>query len=468
MFRKTTTKYILIFLLFFIGFMLYFQWDGFSSETKPTKIKEVLQNITIEHKNNTFFIKQTIKSVEKGEYKIEWPNNAKKIKCFNENNQECKWKSSERTHITINHGDLILQYEIKHHGNNSTLLLNNWIAKLNHLFIGSTEIQLIEGQFKEGFWIAAAEKETMKQKKLINYFVFDVNGQAPPLFWHRNGLAKKEVNSWLTVYYQKSTKLPNFNMNGLKKIRNNKKIIAVLTNDYPQTFLSSFLIINEDNSKSLEEYVVQEAINQLYSFKNEEKWMKEIIASVILNKGVGSPKAKFMYSELKKNLNNESLNEWKEQLLSSENLELTSDKLDLLIEDVTGFGTNFFKENYQIQSPNKTFILYDPRTIIIKGKERNDIHLFTIGDKNFLSLNKIAGSLGYKLITKKDSLVLKNAKTQYEFFIGKKIFTYNGEKYGVLSNPFIKIDNEFFIDIHWIDQLFGINLQENDQQLLLQ
>ncbi|MGE8204202.1 stalk domain-containing protein [Heyndrickxia sp. NPDC080065] len=465
MFRRQVLKYLVIFLLFFIGSILYFQWNGFSSERKHNKGKEIQQKITIEHNNNKFYIEQTIQSIDNGVYEIFWPKEAKNIDCFIEENQECKWIKNKK--IKISSGQVTLRYEIKRQMANSSLLLDNWLAIFKHTNVEASKIHLIEGQFKQGSWVAPTKNIAIKQMEYINYYVFDIKGQVPTLFWHKNELVKETVNSWLTIYYPKSYKLPKLKLNKLKKIKQTPNIVVVITNEIPHTTLPSFLIVNDDNKDDLEEEIVEEVMHQAFSFKSEEEWLKDIISSAILNKAIGSKKAQIMYSELKTKLGKELLNDWVDKILQEEDTNITSKRLDETIKEVTGFDTDFFSENRLFNSPKKEFVLYDARKIIVKGEERKDIHLILHEGKNVLPFTKTMDALGYKVENNKnnDSIDLKNKDNHFRFYFGKKLFLYNDEEYGLLSTPFIKIDDEYFIEINWLNQLFNTLLEEDKKHI---
>ncbi|QQZ08058.1 stalk domain-containing protein [Heyndrickxia vini] len=466
MLRKRNLLYLIPILLLIISFLLYFQWDVFSAKSNQKKINTIKQDIIIEHHKNQFYVKQIISSVSSGNYTIDWPQNAKKHECLNDNRQ-CQWTNEEKTNMKINSGKIVLKYRINMNSNGSALLLKNWVAQLKDQKVAASKIQLIEKQFRHGMWIAAAEKTAVKKKKYINYFVFDINGQAPSLFWHEKKLLKKNVNNWLTIYYQRSMNLANLKLNTLEKIKAKYKMVIVLTNDYQQTFLSSLLIANNVKSKGIEEQVVMDAINHNSTFPKEEEWMKDFIASIVIDKAIGTKKAQFMYSELKGKLSKDHFHSFTNLILNMNEIKLSSGKLDQLIIKATGLGTNFFKENKRLSSPNKSFVLFDRRKIVVRGKDIKNLHVYTFNGKNFLLFNDIAESLGYKVESenKNQYVQLKNNNNHFTFYFGEKIFTYNGEKYGLLANPFIHINGESYIDMNWLHQLFHIKVDVNDKQI---
>ncbi|WP_084347558.1 copper amine oxidase N-terminal domain-containing protein [Heyndrickxia sporothermodurans] len=349
----------------------------------------------------------------------------------------------------------------------STLLLKNWVAKFNNQQVAASKVHLIEKQFKHGRWIAAAKTTSIKKKKYINYFVFDNDGQAPSLFWHKKKLTKKNVNNWLTIYYEKSMNLADLKLNTLEKIKVNNKMVIILTHDYPQTFSPSLLIENNVKKKGFEEQIIKNAINNHFIFPKEEEWMKDIIASIVIDKAIGTKKAKFMYSELRSKLSKEQFISFSNSIFNMDQRKLTSNKLDQLIIKATGLGTRFFSENKHYSAPNKSFVLFDQRRIFVRGKEIKKLHVHRSNGKNFLPFNDIAKSLGYKveLENRNQSVRLINKNNHFTFYFGEKIFDYNGEKYGLLSNPFIQVNGEYYIDMKWLQQLFHVKVDENEKQI---
>ncbi|GIN83825.1 hypothetical protein J6TS2_02110 [Heyndrickxia sporothermodurans] len=463
MFRKTVLKYLIVFLLFLLGGLLYFQWHGYSTEKKHIKTKKVDQNITIEHHKDYFKIEQTIQLTDNGVHEIVLPENAKNFQCFDGEKQECKWNNHRKKEINIHNGPVKFQYELETKRTNSSFLLNNWSIKLKNYSTNRTKIQLIDRQLKNGTWIIPSNKVTMKRKKYINYLVYDVNGQVPPLFWHKNGLNHIEVNSRLMLYYQKSFNIKKVDFSNLEKLNNQQDFVIVLTEDFPQTILPTLLIMNQNNTDIIEKNIIKMILKDQYSFKKNEEWMVDIISSVIFGKGIGTSKAQYMYSELQHNLSEEQLNQWSEEVLNTENNFITSTLLDKVIEDVTGNRTDFFVENRQYELPNRSFILYDSRKIIVFKEEKKDLHTFNIHGKKVLPLSGLAKAIGYKIDInqKTESIIMHKKNNKYHFHFGKKTFTYNGEKYGIYANPFVKYDGNYYIEINWLQHLFNLKVDED-------
>ncbi|MCI1589742.1 stalk domain-containing protein [Heyndrickxia oleronia] len=469
MFRKSVVKYLIFFLFIFIGSILYFQWHGYSSGQKKQEVEKASQTITIEHNNRTFYIKQVIHPLSSGTYSIEWPSSLENLKCIvGEKQQKCIWENENKSKLKVNSDRITFQYELKEKGNQVAFLLKDWFFKLSPLKIEDSKINLIEKQYKHGNWITSSNNTTIKQKKWINYFVFDYKGQASNLYWQNNELVGEKINDWLTIYHQKTINLPSINMSLIEKlIKKPNPIAVIMTNSYPQTLLPSLLILNPNASpQEIEERISREVIRLTLTFKTKEEWMSDIIVSAQLNRAVGSNKAKKMYENLTATIGEEKLNHWVERIFS-ETPNMTSEKLDQIFEKTTGYGTTFFLDNHIYEFPMKPFITFDPRSISVNGKEISGLHLYSYQDKKYLSFLKLAKALGYEIKNneQEQTIILTSGENQFHFYLQGKTFTFNGDKYGLLSNPFFKLNQEYFIDINWVKQIFNTKISETNKEI---
>ncbi|MBL5780191.1 hypothetical protein HV438_18805 [Bacillus sporothermodurans] len=74
-------------------------------------------------------------------------------------------------------------------------------------------------------------------------------------------------------------------------------------------------------------------------------------------------------------------------------------------------------------------------------------------------------SVGFCIFKKSNYEIDSNKNNHFTFYFGEKIFDYNGEKYGLLSNPFIQVNGEYYIDMKWLQQLFHVKVDENEKQI---
>jgi hypothetical protein len=78
-------------------------------------------------------------------------------------------------------------------------------------------------------------------------------------------------------------------------------------------------------------------------------------------------------------------------------------------------------------------------------------------------------SLGYEAAAYNGSATIqvKNGSVQYSFDLKNKTYTMNGNRYGLLDNPFRKINGTIYVEKAWLEAIFKISIVESEDEISL-
>jgi hypothetical protein len=467
--KNTYGKLAIILLLGVLVSMIFFQWKSFSSEQQKRKVMTAIEEISIKHENNRFIVQQTIKHLVPNTYDVTWPEDVKNVKCLTKDTIQCNWLNKSKSKIKLKNSQVTISYTLNRPTMQTFVLLKNWFVRFNNIKIESSKIQLSEGQFQNGMWIAGGKRVALKQLDYIDYYVFESEGDVPPLLWEKEDLSKIDTNSWLTIYHNLPTKVSPTDLGNINKLTHIPPIAVAITNEHPTEQVGSLIILNKADQQKLEDFLVQAIVSERYRFAKGEEWYKDIISSAIIGKPMGTSKAQNMYKQLKHTLGKKAMEEWTNQVIFSNRYFMDENYLDSVIQKVTGFKSDFFNSNKKESSSIIVLKLFDPRKLIVNGNASKDLSIISIKGKRLYPLVRTMRALGFnvKSTSNTTSMIIEKPNHRYQFDWDSPIFIYNNEKYGLLSSPVIKMEGEYFVDENWLKQLFKINITSDTKNIEL-
>ncbi|MBS4172401.1 hypothetical protein [Bacillus sp. FJAT-49736] len=464
--RKTGNWKLSVFILTAVLVsVIFFQWRSFSSEENKEELPKVDIDSSIKHQNNYFTIYQTIHQLSPNTYEVIFPKNIKNVKCSSDSGKKCTWSDAKKSKIKINGRSVTFSYTIDRKASTDFYLLKDWSIQLKNVQMDKVKIQLSESQFQYGTWIAGGHTVAVKHLDFIDYYVFDSKGDIPALLWRNKKLMKMEVNNWFTIYHSKDTKIPDFDLNVLQKMKELPAQFIFYTDKYPTEQIGSLIILNKRDTENLNAMIVQSQIKNQYHFPKGEEWFREVIAACILERPIGSEKAQQMYEQLVKTLSQEELKRLSNEIVGWSKATLNDQDLDLLLQRITGYRTNFFHENNNEKSPLQNLLLLDPHLVKWKDQEMDDINIILQNGKRMYPLEKMLTVLGYTVKQNGSFIEVEKPNQLFQFRLNSHIFYYNNEKYGVLTNPISSLNQQYYIEENWLTQLFNIKIKVSDKEI---
>ncbi len=455
-----------------ISGLLFWQWDAYSKEMEhPADMELASQNISIKTEIDTLVITQKLSGLTgKKEIPFALPSGVITWQCLLEDGSECeKQEESVASLKPDNKGNIQIQFTLPIKANEKAFLFNQWLALFSNVQVTDTKVELIDSTKRNGTWVMGIPLIGNKKLDLIDYYVFEGQLANPSLYWQANSLLQEEVDSKLMIYSEQEGNLGQ-TFNSLQQISNRPHVTVVITNQLQEGNGNGMIITRPDIKPEMLEKKLLYSLLKL-KFDNlpmEQSWLVDLHVSLLLNSESQISKSNQIIQELKLKLTEKELESYLQTFLSEEIL-FTPQKLDDLLESVTGKPTSFFDDNKNEDTNLIPLYFLEKRNISVKGKIQKDLHIIYMGDQKLFPFVETVSSLGFqvKVLSDNETLLLTKGLNSYRFYVNQNIFIYNEEDYGLLENPLTKINHTIYINYQWLTSLFNIQIDEDENTVYL-
>ncbi|MCR2820835.1 stalk domain-containing protein [Lederbergia panacisoli] len=451
-----------IILICLVGALLFYQWEGYSSQTDE-KIKNIQQTIKLKTSKDRLQIEQSIKGLEVKLYKIKVPKEAIDIKCISNKEQECTIQSSNQ--VMLKHETVTFTYELPIVHNVKSLLLQNYSVQVQDIVIDKTKVQLSDYAWRNGNWISTSETTNVRKMDLVDYYVMEDKASEPVLYWQQEQLHLTELDKKLAIYSNK--KLHNDLYINKKQLPvNGKKLHLLLTDLHEEIETDSFLILSTKRQPQeiIEKYALA-YIQSAYDFPGNEKWITALISSFILNKPIGDSKSRTLYKEMNEKLSKEQLVQWRDKILTSRP-KISHKQLDKWLEEVTGYRTSFFTDNASNDKKLAALVFFDSRDLIVKESKIENVKIIIENGHALIEVVPLLKALQYDVnISDNEILKAEKGAIKYRFYIDKRIFELNQQRYGMTHAPVVSIEKQPFIQMNLLNTLLNVQVSEKENKI---
>jgi hypothetical protein len=450
----------------FLGMVgiFYWQWQLIQAgnESSEASSDSVSQQITVNTDISSIKVTQVFQNLKSNhEYKILAPRSISKWECVKMNGKQCASKDTDPKTFRPQSGKLNIQFSIPYTNGSSTLLLTNWIMRLQNVKVQDNKIEVVDSIFRKGTWVASLPLIGSNRHEFIDYYVFEGTGESPSLYWQAKPLNISYKNRYFSVYSQ-NNKITN-PFSKLKLPNGPVYMVYIHSNQHPHTSIPGMVITNSQLS---DEMVQKEWLSNYFIHKfqrnSSNDWLVDVFSSLYLNEPAQTEKGIFIIKQLKSQLKKSDIQKLMKSILQQDIVNIN--ELDQELGELKGLKTYFFGVN---NKQNATLIFFDMRSVRINGDVATNEEGIVVSNELFFPFVKTMKSLGFEAKENhgQDSILLKKNGKQFLFYYNQSSFLYNGQKYGLLENPFRRENGIIYINQRGIQTLFKAEIGESKQEI---
>lgn len=468
--RHRVAFFFAVLFLVIVG-ILGWQWYVYAGGNTAIKHSEIeaSQQIMIETHQDSLEITQVFQNIpSSSSYKVIAPPSAQEWKCVSKTGKPCQKDPSSTATFIPEGGELRIQYHISVGNQQDSLLLSDWTIALEKVNIQSTKIEIVDKAYRKGTWVTPYPLKGHRELMYIDYSVFEGKGGNPSLYWQRVPLYLNETARDVLIYSE------NQNEKRLKTPRQSS-----LEKDVPLAIIKSTRIASQAHngivitSNDLTEdtlqkiFVSNEFTSRFKSSKQAQVWLTDVFLSFETHQQPVTQKGLFISAELQKQLNQGEMDKFLTAVLKRKMIE--PQNLDATLGRIKGGVTHFFFSNAEQNQALIPLDFYDKRRLHFDGKEEAGLRLLHNDQKLYFPFIKTMNLLGYQVQVNRadNSFVVKKAANQYVFYLNEHRFLFNGEKYGLLHDPFFLKDGIVYISQEGFQSIFKIKVAKTDSDLYL-
>lgn len=468
--RKASVLIITVLIAILSG-TVGWHWTAFTKKTADEESEseeKITMAVTVKVDQAGMNIKQVFSNInDNKKYEAIIPTQAAGVNCLYEDGTPCL-DELQSPSIKVKGTKLQFEYIIKSDPG-VALLMNDWLVMMKDINITETRVEIVDQLRRKGTWVAGLPLKGYKQMEAVNYYVFEGMSKNPSLYWQERSLAKLTGQRGID-YYTFSKNLAVYQFDSLENFAMNQHLSVIMQDGNHVVRGNGILLAG--NKLTDKEFEQQLAISFLSSkfdpLSKIDSWILESLASLVTNQQPENTKSQAIVSELKNTLTAEELNGFINSF-SSGSSTIDHLSLDEYMSSIKGMKTSFFSLNIQEGSGVFPLLFMDTRSVVVNGTEREEIGVVVKGDKKLFPLTLTMDALGFKTELGADmkSLEILSASSSYSFNLENKTFIHNGQSFGLLENPFQNILGNFYLDKHWLNAIFKVSVNENEENIIL-
>lgn len=447
---------------------LFFQYQAYSSDLESGNGEFYYsQEIEIVYRENSLDIRQHFKNLPSQKVHIKWPENAVNPTCFIDNKNSCNRLSEDMTYFKT--GDTKAQsvsYIIPlENGLQDKMFIQNVFATLINGETSYSVVHISTDSKIKGQWVTGLPLIGQQQLSLVNYTMFSGSGTVQDLYWQAGELQVQKQTPVLSIYAKQA--VSNEILTALESIQFlNDEHISIIQEENPVAAHDErILFLPELTTQAVEKQVILAQIKSQIEFKDSPDWLIEVVASNLVSGSIGSDKTKEIVETLKEYMSDEQERAWQEVLEGLGEEPVTPVKMDELLSEVLGKNTSYFESNVSNGNSVYPLLFEDSRPVYVDEIVQEDVKIILYEGQTLYTADTLLPLLGYTANEGENGYYVNNETRTFRFPKEPGFYVFNQRRYSTISEPILKIADQYYIDEAWLQRLFFVELQKSERRV---
>lgn len=456
-------------LLLVISVMLIFQFQVYSDKLESGEGEfSYTQEIEIVYRNNSLDIRQHFKNLPNQTIEIKWPNQAINPDCFMDSENSCKRLNEEKTEFKKGENQTqSLSYIIPlDHGLKSKQLLKDIFVTLQNGKVTYSTVHISTDQEVLGQWVTGLPLIGQQSLSLVNYTMFSGTGPVSEVYWQDGNLKLQEKSDAISIFGKEQ--IPSSFLKQLKslKLLNDAHISIVHGENLTGQQGNRILFLKDLSMDSLNKNVILSQVKSLYNFGDSPQWLVEVVASYLTGFAVEDGKSSKIIHTLTNQMTEEQLQDWVNELNKLKGEKISAKVLDDVLSKIFNMHTDYLSLN-ELSKGVYPFLFNDSRELYVNSHLEDDVNVIFKEDQIFYTADTLLKHLGYDVSIGENGYYVSNETREFRFPKGYGFYVYNQRRYNTVSAPIIQIAGDYYIEESWLQKLFLVEINKNDDAIIL-
>jgi len=458
-----------IVLLFIVSGLLFFQYQVYSDKLETGQGEfTYTQEIEIEYRNQSLDIRQHFRNLPNQTIEITWPQLATNPDCFLESEQTCERLSEDKTKFNVGESrSQSLSYVIPLDGGlKSSQLLKDIFASLNNGTVSYSIIHISTDSQIGGQWVTGLPLIGQQSLTLVNYVMFSGQGDVNEIYYQSDDLTLQHKTDEISIY--SNTKIDESLSEQIKNIQflNDEHISIVNGDNLSGDQGERILFLKGLTLAGLNQRVILSQIDTLYTFENQPNWMKEVVAAFVTGTISEDNMSAQIVNELLSNMSDKQLDNWVTKLEQLKGTKITATTLDEKLSEVFNMYTEFFVLNVDGEEL-QPLQFSDPRKLMVNEKYTEEVQSVFQNGLMYYSADELLALLGYEVSEGPNGYYVDSELRKFRFPENFNFYVFNQRRYDTISNPIIKIMDKRYIEESWLQRLFLVEIEKNENDIII-
>lgn len=456
-------------LVLVISSTLFFQYQVYSDKHSAGKGEFFYtQEIDIQYRDGSLDIRQHFKSLPKQTVHINWPSLATNPDCFIESENSCDRLSEDLTKFTKSelHTQSISYIVPLEGGLKSNELLKDVIVTLENGIVSHSTVHISTDNTVSGQWVTGLPLVGQQSLKLVNYTMFSGKGPVNDLFWKDRDLAQQFKSDKVSIYSPNPLSEEVIKELAEMPFLNEEHFTIIHGGNNSSLQGKRMLFLNDVSIRSLNHSVILSQVQNRYDFSDSPQWIIEMVAAFITDANFDHPKTQQIMTTLTNRMTDEQLENWKQQLSSLQGEKITPMILDETLSKVMKNHTEYITLNATSEE-EFPFLFHDKRELFVDVYLKDDVDVVFKDGQIFYSADSLLKHLGYETKIGPNGYYINSELENFRFPPNHNFYVYNERRHNIVSKPFVEIAGRYFIEESWLQKLFSVNIEKNNDSITI-
>ena len=202
-----------------------------------------------------------------------------------------------------------------------------------------------------------------------------------------------------------------------------------------------------------------------YDFGDSPLWMKHMVAMHLSGETFGTSRAKAVVEELKGQLSEKQLSEWRSRLEALAGSKVSPAVLDAELSAILGTYTAYFSMNADAEKTHP-FVYNDQRGVYVGEASMKDVDVILYDGEVLYTADPLLEALGYTTSVGPNGYYVNSETRVFRFPEDEHSFyVFNQRRYNTVSSPFLVVAGTYYIKEAWLQRLFLVELQKDEHSI---
>ncbi|MGM9950479.1 MAG: RNA polymerase II [Lysinibacillus sp.] len=451
-----------------IGAMLFLQYQVYSDQDIPTNEAYMYsQEIEITYRSGSLDVRHHFKNLPNDELEIMWPDEAVDKQCFLEAEYSCARLSGDKTVFSEGENrSQSISYIIPVEGGLiAQKLMKNVYASLKNGGVQFSTVHISTDSTMKGQWVTGLPMIGQQALALVNYSMFSGTGQIRDLYWQEGGLALQKKTDALSLYGDAGPAADVSQVMDELPSLGGEHMVVIAGAKQPRLEGYRMLFMPQLTADSLKKEVLMKQVESIYDFGDSPLWLKHVVAMHLSGETFGTPRAKAVVEELKGQLSEAQMSEWRSRLEALAGSKVSPAVLDDELSALLGAYTAYFSMNVDAEQ-TYPFVYNDRRGVYVGEASEADVDVILYEGEVLYTADALLQALGYATSVGPNGYYVNSETRAFRFPDDEHgFYVFNQRRYNTVSPPFSVVAGTYYIKEAWLQRLFLVELQKDEQSI---
>lgn len=428
------------------------------------------QEIEVVNRADGLYIRHHFYNLSKGRHEIIWPEGSVEHGCEAGDSSSCaRLNDSGVAFEEGEHDQQSITYKLpKKQPLTGRKLFKKPFVSLQDAKPLTSVLHMTDEQDIGGMWVTGLERVGKADKEHITYRLYRGVGFVNELYWQPQDVPLAYSSNKLTIFGEGIDKKYNDRIVKMLEGVGGNHVSVVLDPHNQPLYAERFIVEKTGNMSQVVKQVARMSVQSRFILQADEPSMNSMLASILGGEPVGTKAEQGAFIRLKDSISEEQYQKLRQNVYEKIGEKLSSSDLDQSLSKILAFDTQYFQKTMKEQRYNYSFLLLDPRTVLLDEVEIPEVKVVVQDGKSFYPAEELLSKMGYVIRSNEQSIYIDSPNRTYRFSKVEPFYVMNDRKYDYKEKPYTSINKKLYFDENWLRRIFLVLIDKSDETISIE